>query len=197
MFTGGFLAAASTGMAGLVQAGYLTSSLLCIGEWLGRNFFSQLDVTFPRLAIWTVLTNHGATRQCSWYPRRRLWNSRIIVSCWLPSGALSAICWSCHCWCYNWCHHRSAHHSHRASPDGCSFALCRWSCSCVYLHRQCTLRSIAPFCTPPSDSLPWSRDWGYHIHRFYCSLFKIGWEDGLETINDARETPYQFWASRC
>jgi len=30
-FTGGLLAAASTGMAGLVQAGYLTSSLLCIG----------------------------------------------------------------------------------------------------------------------------------------------------------------------
>lgn len=32
VFTGGFLAAASTGMAGLVQAGYLTSSLLCIGK---------------------------------------------------------------------------------------------------------------------------------------------------------------------
>ena len=32
VFTGGFLAAASTGMAGLVQAGYLTSSLLCIGR---------------------------------------------------------------------------------------------------------------------------------------------------------------------
>ena len=31
-FTGGFIAAASTGMAGLVQAGYLASSLLCIGE---------------------------------------------------------------------------------------------------------------------------------------------------------------------
>ncbi|KAF8756169.1 NAD(P) transhydrogenase beta subunit [Rhizoctonia solani] len=33
VFTGAFLAAASTGMAGLVQAGYLTSSLLCIGTW--------------------------------------------------------------------------------------------------------------------------------------------------------------------
>ncbi len=31
VFTGGFLAAASTGMSGLVQAGYLTSSVLCIG----------------------------------------------------------------------------------------------------------------------------------------------------------------------
>ncbi|KDQ60983.1 hypothetical protein JAAARDRAFT_709459 [Jaapia argillacea MUCL 33604] len=35
VFTGGLLAAASTGMAGLVQAGYLTSSLLCIGALSG------------------------------------------------------------------------------------------------------------------------------------------------------------------
>lgn len=37
VFTGGFLAAASTGMAGLVQAGYLTSSLLCIGSLAGLS----------------------------------------------------------------------------------------------------------------------------------------------------------------
>lgn len=35
VFTGGYLVAASTGMAGLVQAGYLTSSLLCIGSLSG------------------------------------------------------------------------------------------------------------------------------------------------------------------
>lgn len=35
VFTGGFLAAASTGMAGLVQAGYLTSSVLCIASLSG------------------------------------------------------------------------------------------------------------------------------------------------------------------
>jgi NAD(P) transhydrogenase len=33
LFSGGFIAAASTGMGGLVQAGYLVSSLLCIGEY--------------------------------------------------------------------------------------------------------------------------------------------------------------------
>ena len=32
LFTGGFVAAASTGAAGLVQAGYLVSSMLCIGS---------------------------------------------------------------------------------------------------------------------------------------------------------------------
>ncbi|KAJ3875929.1 NAD(P) transhydrogenase beta subunit-domain-containing protein [Lentinula edodes] len=35
VFTGGFLAAAHTGMAGLVQAGYLASSVLCIGSLSG------------------------------------------------------------------------------------------------------------------------------------------------------------------
>ena len=32
VYTGGFLFAASTGMSGLVQAGYLASSVLCISE---------------------------------------------------------------------------------------------------------------------------------------------------------------------
>ncbi|KAL9091406.1 MAG: hypothetical protein Q9165_004792, partial [Trypethelium subeluteriae] len=40
LFTGGYLAAASTGMAGLVQAGYLVSSVLCIGSISGLS--SQL-----------------------------------------------------------------------------------------------------------------------------------------------------------
>ncbi|EXJ87689.1 hypothetical protein A1O1_04613 [Capronia coronata CBS 617.96] len=35
LFGGGFVAAASTGMAGMVQAGYLVSSLLCIGSISG------------------------------------------------------------------------------------------------------------------------------------------------------------------
>lgn len=35
LFGGGFLAASATGMAGLVQAGYLASSLLCIGSLSG------------------------------------------------------------------------------------------------------------------------------------------------------------------
>lgn len=35
VFGAGYIAAASTGMAGLVQAGYLASSLLCIGSLSG------------------------------------------------------------------------------------------------------------------------------------------------------------------
>ena len=37
LFGGGYIAAASTGMAGLVQAGYLVSSLLCIGSLSGLS----------------------------------------------------------------------------------------------------------------------------------------------------------------
>ncbi|KAK7054783.1 hypothetical protein VNI00_003246 [Paramarasmius palmivorus] len=59
VFTGGFLAAASTGMAGLVQAGYLTSSVLCIGSLSGLgsqvtarqgNIFGILGVSSGILA---------------------------------------------------------------------------------------------------------------------------------------------------
>lgn len=35
LFGGGFVAAASTGAAGLVQAGYLISSVMCIGSLTG------------------------------------------------------------------------------------------------------------------------------------------------------------------
>ena len=32
VFSGGYVAAASTGVAGLVQAGYLVSTILCMGK---------------------------------------------------------------------------------------------------------------------------------------------------------------------
>lgn len=33
LFGGGYIAAAATGMAGLIQAGYLVSSILCISKF--------------------------------------------------------------------------------------------------------------------------------------------------------------------
>lgn len=39
LFGGGFIAAASTGMAGIVQAGYLVSSLLCMGKWSLGSYY--------------------------------------------------------------------------------------------------------------------------------------------------------------
>jgi H+-translocating NAD(P) transhydrogenase len=43
LFGGGYIAAASTGMAGLVQAGYLASSLLCIGEISDQKYYCITD----------------------------------------------------------------------------------------------------------------------------------------------------------
>lgn len=51
VFTGGFLLAAQTGFAGLVQAGYLTSSILCISRHyplhLTSPHFHVISTRFP------------------------------------------------------------------------------------------------------------------------------------------------------
>ena len=61
VFTGGFLAAASTGMAGLVQAGYLTSSVLCIGL-----------ATFLALLAKIPKHHHSQPRSPAWLPKLQL-----------------------------------------------------------------------------------------------------------------------------
>jgi hypothetical protein len=58
VFTGGFLAAASTGMAGLVQAGYLTSSILCIGM-LASCFICAASHRFYRFAFRSGFTDNS------------------------------------------------------------------------------------------------------------------------------------------
>ena len=60
VFTGAFLGAASTGMAGLVQAGYLTSSVLCIGRSAYQLHFIVLRVCLQRLSCWSVVPSHCA-----------------------------------------------------------------------------------------------------------------------------------------
>ena len=61
VFTGGFLLAAQTGFAGLVQAGYLASSILCIGR---RHVFIDRNILkgFP-LGSLTGLASQSTARQ--------------------------------------------------------------------------------------------------------------------------------------
>lgn len=73
VFTGGFLAAASTGMAGLVQAGYLASSVLCIGAGYSSFFHLTLN-NFTRLSFCTWIPGYCKARQCVGYIGRQLWN---------------------------------------------------------------------------------------------------------------------------
>lgn len=61
VFTGGFLAAAHTGMAGLVQAGYLTSSILCIGVPL--VFLFPMSTYHFTLASLSGLGSQATARQ--------------------------------------------------------------------------------------------------------------------------------------
>ncbi len=56
VFGGGFIAAASTGMAGLVQAGYLVSSLLCIGRSL--CIFEQPRERLNALQVRSLVLHH-------------------------------------------------------------------------------------------------------------------------------------------
>jgi NAD(P) transhydrogenase len=58
VFTGGFLAAASTGTAGLVQAGYLTSSILCIGIFVSLSFVLS-PYPFCRFTLWPFFTDNS------------------------------------------------------------------------------------------------------------------------------------------
>ena len=62
LFTGGFLTAASTGMSGLIQAGYLTSSVLCISKSpTGYVDFSEAE-TIPTGSI-SGLASQATARQ--------------------------------------------------------------------------------------------------------------------------------------
>lgn len=85
VFTGGFLAAASTGMAGLVQAGYLTSSMLCIGSYtsLCPAFCHSSRCDASRFFVGSCFADHCSSRKCFGYTRRRIGNIGITYSCWI------------------------------------------------------------------------------------------------------------------
>jgi hypothetical protein len=90
VFTGGFLAAASTGMAGLVQAGYLTSSILCIGSSVSLTLpithLAHRLLTFRR-TIWSWIPGYSTSRKCAGHSRGQLWHFGISWRCRLSHGS--------------------------------------------------------------------------------------------------------------
>lgn len=136
IFTGGFLAAASTGMAGLVQAGYLTSSILCIGIFFSLlRQLSSLTAIIFRFTVWPWFTSYCSSRKCFGYVGRWLRYPCFPCSCWLSAGSPCAVCWSR---CYRrYCrqHPGQTYHCHRAPSDGGGSAFRRRSrCS---FHLNC------------------------------------------------------------
>lgn len=119
VFTGGFLLAAQTGFAGLVQAGYLTSSILCIS----RRYFSCLGLSFTqsistRFSYRTRLSVDRKTRQCPRHAWRWLWFRYVLGCRWVPTSRPCAIRYVGCCRRDGWFDHREEDYCHGASSDG-------------------------------------------------------------------------------
>lgn len=157
LFTGGFIAAASTGMAGLVQAGYLVSSLLCIGEY--SRGLSQSRGLWRRANLLS-----GSISSLASQATARIGNllgilgvfSGILASLaavgFSPEvlaqfGGIAAIGGLVGTFTSPRSRHRlttlnrrpdwKTDHTHRVTSDSRSLALCRGSCSRPHEHRKC------------------------------------------------------------
>jgi NAD(P) transhydrogenase len=84
LFGGGFIAAAATGMGGLVQAGYLVSSVLCIGKLPAQSslIFSP---NIHRFNIQPSISSNCTIRQLNRYPRCAIRSSGFSRGSWLFS----------------------------------------------------------------------------------------------------------------
>jgi len=120
VFTGGFLLAAQTGFAGLVQAGYLTSSILCIG----RHRCSCLRLLHPQ-AISTRFSHRAGlpvyrkARQRPRHARRWLRFPHVLGRRWVPASRPRAIRYVGCRWRDYWLDPWEEDHRHGASSDGC------------------------------------------------------------------------------
>jgi len=119
VFTGGFLLAAQTGFAGLVQAGYLASSILCIGRCRICRIGSLYPQTVStRFSHRTGLPVYRKTRQCPRYARRWLWFPHVLGRRWIPTSRPRAIRYVDCCRRGHWLDHWKEDYRHGASSDG-------------------------------------------------------------------------------
>jgi hypothetical protein len=100
IFGGGYIAAASTGMAGLVQAGYLVSSVLCISKIFMIRSYSFLAYLFKfyRLHIRPRIPVDCTSRKYSWDSRCQLRILSLIACSRVLPGNSDSIWRSCRCW---------------------------------------------------------------------------------------------------
>ena len=144
MFTGGFLAAAHTGMAGLVQAGYLTSSVLCIGPSFAcshydRTFHSELELPIS-VIIRPSFSDHCTARQRARNSRCRLRHPCFTRGSRLPTRGACAICRCRRYWRNSRSDHRTPYYGNRTPANGGGIALSRRTCSRSHKYRQCDWR---------------------------------------------------------
>jgi hypothetical protein len=151
VFTGGFLLAAQTGFAGLVQAGYLVSSILCIS----RPCFLRLGLPHPHTTSTRLAQRIGIPIYCKTRKRPRnagrwLWFPYVLSCSRVPTSCPRAI------WYVGCCRgdgrfdHWKKDHCHGASSDG------GWSVVFIIKFTRTTNLSpntLAQPCIPSSVSL--------------------------------------------
>jgi NAD(P) transhydrogenase len=153
VFGGGFVAAASTGMAGLVQAGYLVSSILCISSISGLasqqtarrgNIFGILGVAAGILA--SLAAVGFSTEVLTQFAGVASVGAIVGRSAPLPYHHITdgsrGIDWA-------------PYHTNWTSANRSCFALGCWSCGGAYECRECNGRHRSHFDSPSSDGLSW------------------------------------------
>lgn len=131
VFAGGFLASASTGTEGLIQAGYLTSTLLCIGTSSVKLMGSTTHTRPSRVFVRPGLTSHSKTRQRIRNTGCKLWYPGVSRCRRLPARSASPI----HCCRRRWRprrdHPRAQNHCNGTAPDDRCSALRSRTRSCL------------------------------------------------------------------
>ena len=120
VFTGGFLLAAQTGFAGLVQAGYLASSILCISalHLVRPDSFNSYTVSV-RFPFWTCLPVYCKAGQCARHVGCWL-GFRYILGCRrVPTGRPRAIWYVDCCRRDDWHDDWEEDYRYGVTPDGC------------------------------------------------------------------------------
>lgn len=119
VFTGGFLLAAQTGFAGLVQAGYLASSILCISTLhFVRPDPSNSHAVSIRFPFRTCLPVYCKARQRAWNVGCWL-GFRYILGCrWISTSRPRAIRYAGRCRRDDWHDHWEEDYCYGTTPDG-------------------------------------------------------------------------------
>lgn len=158
MFGGGYLAAASTGAAGLIQAGYMVSSILCISSI--SSLASQATARMGNvLGILGVGSGVLSSLLAVGFSPEVLTQFGILATVGSLLGKCSQLQPYRQYAKILRFRDRQAHHTHRPSSDRGSSSFRRRLGRCLDLHRQCDGRARPYFDFASGHSLSRCLDW--------------------------------------
>ena len=134
-FSAAFLAAATTGASGLVQAGYLASSILCISEYPLVTLLAHILTQVGRLHFRSCFPDYGTSWERARYFGSRIWCHSIPSSRRVLTRSSCPIRHSHNgrrlCRCLD----RSSCNRHGTPSNSRSPSFRRRSCCRIHLHR--------------------------------------------------------------